>query len=89
MQLKGKKKEKEIYTVYGEGAVTDQMCQKGLVKFSDRDFSLDDTPQSGRPVEVDSDQIETLIESNHHHTVGRRADILKICKSSAENHLHH
>ena len=47
MQLKGKKKkkEKEIYTVYGEGVVTDQMCQKDLVKFSDRDFSLDQVDQ--------------------------------------------
>ena len=87
MQLKGKKKKKmEIYAVYGEGAVIDQRCQKGLVKFCDRDFSMDDTPQSGRPTEVDS---KTLIESNHHHTMGKRADILKICQSSAENHLHH
>ena len=28
-----KKKKKEIYAVYGEGAVIDQRCQKGLVKF--------------------------------------------------------
>ena len=41
--------------MYGEGAVIDQRCQKGLVKFCDRDFSLDDTPQSGRPTEVDSE----------------------------------
>ena len=72
--------------MYGESAMIDQMCQKGLVKFCDRDFSLDDSPQSSRPVEVDS---ETLIESNHHHTMGKRADILKLCKSSAENHSHH
>lgn len=72
--------------MYGEGAVIDQMCQKGLVKFCDRDFSLYHSPRSSRPVEVDS---ETLIESNHHHTMGKRADILKLCKSSAENHSHH
>ena len=39
--------------------VTDQMCQKWFVKFGARDFSLNDAPWSGRPVEVDSDQIET------------------------------
>ena len=55
---------KKICAVYGEGAVTDQMCQKGFVKFHAGDFLLEDTPQSGRPVEVDSEQIKTLIENN-------------------------
>ena len=49
------------------------------------DFSLDDAPLLGRPVEVDSNQIETLIESNQCYTI---ANILKISKSSVENHLH-
>ena len=29
---------------------------------------LDNVPWSGRPAEVDSDQIETLIENNQHYT---------------------
>ena len=53
---------KEIVAVYAEDAVTDQMCQKWFVKFHARDFSLEDAPLSGRPVEVDSDQIKTLTE---------------------------
>ena len=73
--------------MYGEGAVTDQTCQKWFAKFRARDFSLDDAPRSGRPVEVDSDQIETLIENNQCYTMWEMADILKISKSSVENHL--
>ena len=42
---------------------------------------LGDAPQSGRPIEVDSNQIETLIENNLHHTLREIADILKISKS--------
>ena len=53
------------------------------------DFSLDDAPGSGRPVEVERDQIETLIENNQHYTMQEIANILKISKSSTENHLHH
>ena len=53
-----------ICAVFGEGAVTDRTCQKWFVQFHAGDFSLDDVPSSGRPVEVDSDQIETLIENN-------------------------
>ena len=67
--------------MYGEGAVTDQMCQKWFAKFHAGDFSLDDAPQLCRPVEVDRDQIETLIENNQRYTIWERADVLKISKS--------
>ena len=48
--------QKKICAVYGEGAVTDQACQKCFAKFCSGNFLLDDAPRSG---EVDSDQIET------------------------------
>ena len=70
--------QKKVCAVYGEGAVTDQTCQKWFAKFRDGDFSLDDAPWLGRPVEVDSDQIETLIENNQCYTMQERADTLKI-----------
>ena len=75
MQLKHTKK---VCAVYGEGAVTDQTRQKWFVKFCAGDFSLDDAPRSGRQVEVDRDQIETLTENNQHSTT---RDILRISKS--------
>ena len=51
------------------------------MKFCARDFSLDDALQMGRPVKVDSNQIETLIENNQCSTMRERANILKISKS--------
>ena len=72
----------KICAVYGEGAVTDQTCQKWFVKFRAGDFSLYNAPWSGRPVEVDSDQIETLIENNQYYTMWETASKLKISKSS-------
>ena len=51
------------------------------MKFRAEDFSLDDAPRSGRPVEVDSDQMETLTENNQHYTIQEIANILKIPKS--------
>ena len=44
MQLKCKKK---ICAVYGEGDVTDEMCQKWFMKFHAGDFSGDNAPWSG------------------------------------------
>ena len=66
--------------VYGDGAMTNWTCQKWFVKFCAEDFSLDDAPRSGRPVEVDSNQIETLLENNC-YTIWEMADILKISQS--------
>ena len=65
-----KTQKEKICAVYGEGVVTDQMCQKHFVKFCARGFPLDD-PQSGRPIEVDSNQIETSVENNQHYACGR------------------
>ena len=62
----------------GESAMTDGTCQKWFVKFRAADFSLDDAPHSGRPVEVDSDQIETLIENNQCYSTWEIVNILKI-----------
>ena len=74
--------------MYGEGAVADRTHQKWFTKFRIRDFSLADAPRSGTQVEVDSNQIGTLIENNQRYTIREIANILKISKSSAENHLH-
>ena len=65
----------------GEGALTDQTCQKWFVKFHVGDFSLDDAAWSSRPVEVGSDQMETLIENSQCYTMCEIANILKIFKS--------
>ena len=65
-------KKKKICALYGEGAVTERTCQKRFAKFGAGGFLLDDAPQSGRLVTVDSNQIKTLIQI---------VDILKISKS--------
>ena len=80
--------QKKICAVYGEGAVTDRMCQKWFAKFHAGDFSLDAASRSGRPVEADSDQIETVTENNQCYATQEVADILEISKSCVENHLH-
>ena len=68
---------KKICAAYGEGAVTYRMCQKQFEKFRARDFPLDHVPRLGKPFEVDSNQIETLIENNQHYTMLEIADIIK------------
>ena len=57
------------------------MCQKRFLNFCAGDFLLDNAPQLGISVEVDSDQIETLIENDQCYVMQKIADILKISKS--------
>ena len=54
---------------------------KWFATFCAGHFLLDDAPWSGIPVEIDSNQIETLIENNQCYTTREIADILKISKS--------
>ena len=61
-------------------------CVKESVKFTAGDFSLNNASWTDRPVEVDSDQIGTLIQNVY--TTWEIADRLKISKSSIENYLH-
>ena len=61
--------QKKICAVYGEGAMTDRTCQKWFAKFCAGDFSLDNAPRSGRTVEVDSNQIEIIMENNQCYTM--------------------
>ena len=79
MQLKCKKK--KDFAVYEGGAVTDRMHEKWFAKFHAGDLSLDDALWSGRPVEVDSDQTETLTENHQHYTTQKIVNTLKISKS--------
>ena len=74
--------QEKICAVYGEGAVMDGTYQKWFVMLHARDFSLDnDASQSGRPVEVDNNQIETVTENNQHYAMQEIAGILKLSKS--------
>ena len=53
------------------------------MKFHAGDFSLDNAPWTGRPVEVHSDQIETLPKNNQCHAPWEIPGVLKISKSIA------
>ena len=58
-----------------------ECVKSGFAKFHVGGFLLDDAPRSGRPVEVGSYQIETLIENNQCNAMQEIANILQISKS--------
>ena len=78
---------KELRDMYGEEALKDRQCWNWFIKFRFGDFSLKDEQRSGRPNEVDDDQIKAIIESNSHVIVREIEEMLKILKSTIDRHI--
>ena len=57
--------------MYDGEALKYRQCQNWFDKLRSGDFPLKDEQRSGRPNEVDDDQIKAIIESVHHVTCAR------------------
>ena len=62
--------QKKVCGVYGEGDVTDGMCQKWIAKCHAGDFSRAAAPRVGRPGAVESHAGQTLTEDRSHYSTG-------------------
>ena len=80
---------KMLCDVYGEEAVKDRQCRNWFDKFRSENFSLKDEQSSGRPNQVDDDQIKAIIDSDCHVTVLEIEEMLKIPKSTMDRHIQH
>ncbi|XP_020285174.1 histone-lysine N-methyltransferase SETMAR-like [Pseudomyrmex gracilis] len=72
--------------MHGVGSVSERTVQRWFKKFRDGNYNLIDE-RPGRPIEIDNDQISSLIENNPHYTTQEIAEILGISKSSVKRHL--
>ena len=73
--------------MHGEGAATDQTCQKWAAEVPAGGFLLGGAPGRGRPAEVDTAPVEKSAENSQRHTACEVADVLRTSKSSTENEL--
>lgn len=78
---------KKLRDVYGEEALKERQCRNWFDKFRSGDFSLKDEQRSGRPDELDDDQIKAIIESDRHVTVREIAKKLNVSHTAIEKHL--
>lgn len=80
----------EIQEVYGQGSIGEATCGRWLKKFRDGDKDLDDledNPRSGRPSNLDDDELKRLVEEDPKRTVRELAAILQNSVGSVWNHL--
>lgn len=78
---------KKLCAVYGDEALKERQCQNWFAKFRSGDFSLKDEQRSGRPVEVDDDQIKALIDADRHSTTREIAGKLDVSHTCIEKRL--
>ncbi|CAF1537237.1 unnamed protein product, partial [Rotaria sp. Silwood1] len=77
-----------ICAALGEGVVADRTCRDWFKRFREGDMSLEDRPRSGRPLEIDIEQLKVLIEDNPRLTTSELSAMLLCDHSTIDRHLH-
>lgn len=78
---------RKIWSIYGENAVSERVCQNWFAKFRSGDTSCEDLERSGRPSIVDEDQLKTLVENNQHLTTREMAERISVSQKTVVNNL--
>ena len=80
---------KKICEVYGEDALKERQCRNWFDKFRKGDFSLKDEHRSGRPLDVNDDEIRDLIKKDRHRTTRGIARKLSVSHATIESRIQH
>jgi histone-lysine N-methyltransferase SETMAR len=71
----------------GQGIISTRTAQRWFNQFTNGNFDLDDSSRSGRPVEVDLDELKQLIEDDLRLTTRYLADQLGCSHTTVETYL--
>lgn len=78
---------RKICSVYGEGAVAESTVRKWFVQFRCGNFDVTDKHRSGRPVSVDDENIQSIVENESNCTTRSIAAKIQISPMSVVRHL--
>ena len=70
-----------------KGALSIRTAQRWFHRFKNGNFELDDLPHSGRPIEVDMDVLQQLIEEDPRLTTWCLAERLACSHTTVETHV--
>ena len=77
-----------MYTVFGEGAVSERTAQNWIQKFCSGNETLEDEPQAGRPISLNNDDLNAAIESDLSLTCHELALRFHVSDETIRLHLH-
>ena len=78
---------RDINEAFGPGTTTERIAQWRFKKFRGGNESLEDDERSGRPSDIDKDQLRALVEANPRTTVRELASELDVTYTTIFNHL--
>jgi histone-lysine N-methyltransferase SETMAR len=79
---------KSIRSVYGVDVLEVRTCQRWFDRFRSGDFGLNDKEHTGRPVEVDDDRLEELLEEDPRQSSRDLALKLSVTHTTVLSRLH-
>ena len=80
---------REICAVYEDEAITERTAQNWFTKFKNGNFDLKDSARSGRPIKLNEDRLNLLLqEEDSRQTTRELAEQMGFSLTVIENHLH-
>lgn len=77
-----------ICSVYGDNAVSVRVCQNWFGRFKSGDFNLNDHERSGRPQELEADDLQALLDEDPRQSTRELAARLNVGQSTVLRRLH-
>ncbi len=77
-----------MFTTYGEGTISVRTCQKWFAQFRCENYDLNDAERSGRPQELQTDDLEALLNEDPSQSTRELGERLGIDHSTVLRWLH-
>ena len=78
-----------ISSIYGENVVSVRTCQKWFTRFREGNFDLEDEQRPGRPQELETDELEVLLDEDPDQSTRERATQMNVDHSTVLRRLHY
>jgi len=78
---------RNICSFMGGGVVSERDAQLWFKRFRDGQTDLDDLPRSGRPREIDDDELQKIVDSDSTLSLRDYATVLECSYTAVESHL--
>uniref|UniRef100_W6NRC1 Transposase n=1 Tax=Haemonchus contortus TaxID=6289 RepID=W6NRC1_HAECO len=85
--ISAKEAQAKIVDTYGADAISYDTCKTWIAKFKRGDFSLQDAPGCGRPMELDLKLLQSTVEEDPYATTRELAAMLGHAQSTVESRL--
>lgn len=77
-----------ICSIYGDDALSVRVCQNWFARFRNGNFDLGDEERSGRPRELEVDELQALLDEDPRQSTREMAERLQVDHMTVLNRLH-